>query len=93
MVGARAWPYDPTEANNFDGHRQIADIVANRLRWSQISYPPAKTFLTSVTYNLRRSYLPAVLPPGAPGFTGFSLRDLRSIAKSSREPSIYAIQD
>ncbi|KAL2277617.1 hypothetical protein FJTKL_15362 [Diaporthe vaccinii] len=72
MVGARAWPYDPIEADNFDGHCQIADIEANRLR---------------------RSYLPAVPPPGAAGFTGFTLRDLRSIAKSFSEPSIYAIQD
>lgn len=72
MVGGRAWPCDPIEADNFDGHCQIADIEANRLR---------------------RSYLPAVPPPGAPGFTGFSLRDLRSIAKSFSEPSIYAIRD
>lgn len=43
--------------------------------------------------RLRQSYLPAVLPPGAPGFTGFNLRDLRSIAKAFSEPSIYAIQD
>lgn len=43
--------------------------------------------------RLRQSYLPAVLPPGAPGFTGFSLRDLRSIAKAFSEPSIYVIQD
>lgn len=43
--------------------------------------------------RLRQTYLPAVPPPGAPGFTGFTLRDLRSIAKSFSEPSIYVIQD
>lgn len=42
--------------------------------------------------RLRQSYLPAVQPPGAMGFTGFTLLDLRSIAKSFSEPSIYAIQ-
>lgn len=42
--------------------------------------------------RLRQTYLPAVPPPGAPGFTGFTLRDLRSIAKSFSEPSIYRIQ-
>lgn len=43
--------------------------------------------------RLRQTYLPAVPPPGAPGFTGFTLRDLRSIAKAFSEPSIYAIRD
>lgn len=46
--------------------------------------------------RLRQSYLPApgaVPAPGMPGFTGFSLRDLRSIAKSFSEPSMYTIQD
>lgn len=45
--------------------------------------------------RLRQSYLPApgaVPAPGMPGFTGFSLRDLRSIAKSFGEPSMYTIQ-
>lgn len=42
--------------------------------------------------RVRQTYLPAVLPPGAPGFTGFSLRDLRTIAKAFSEPSIYVIQ-
>lgn len=43
--------------------------------------------------RLRQTYLPAVPPPGAPGLTGFTLRDLRSIAKSFSEPSVYVIQD
>lgn len=43
--------------------------------------------------RLRQTCLPAAPPPGVPGFTGFTLRDLRSIAKAFSEPSIYAIQD
>ena len=42
--------------------------------------------------RLRQSYIPLAPPPGVPGFTGFNLRDLREIAKSFSEPSIYAIQ-
>lgn len=43
--------------------------------------------------RLRQTYIPAAPPPGVPGFTGFALRDLRSIAKAFSEPSIYVIQD
>lgn len=42
--------------------------------------------------RLRQSYIAAALGPGAPGFTGFNLRDLREIAKAFSEPSIYTIQ-
>lgn len=42
--------------------------------------------------RVRSSYLPAAPPPGAPGFRGFTLRDLREIAKAFSEPSIYVIQ-
>lgn len=43
--------------------------------------------------RVRQSYLPAAPPPGVPGFTGYTLRDLRTIAKAFSEPSIYVIQD
>lgn len=42
--------------------------------------------------RLRQSYIPMAPPPGVPGFTGFNLLDLREIAKSFGEPSIYTIQ-
>lgn len=43
--------------------------------------------------RVAQSYLPAALPPGVPGFRGYTLRDLRTIAKAFSEPSIYVIQD
>lgn len=42
--------------------------------------------------RLRQSYIPLGPAPGVPGFAGFSLRDLREIAKAFSEPSIYTIQ-
>lgn len=40
MVGGRAWPYEPTEADSFDGHCQIVDTEANRLRRSYLPAAP-----------------------------------------------------
>lgn len=42
--------------------------------------------------RIRQAYLPAGLAIGLPGFTGFDIQDLRSIAKSWSEPSIYTIR-
>ncbi|KAL1858837.1 hypothetical protein Daus18300_009835 [Diaporthe australafricana] len=42
--------------------------------------------------RLRQLYLTAGMVIGVPGFTGFDIQDLRSIAKSWSEPSIYIIQ-
>jgi hypothetical protein len=42
--------------------------------------------------RIRQNYVPVAPPPGVPGFTGFNLLDLREIAKSFGEPSIYTIR-